>query len=335
MKKYLLIELFKKIRENNIDLTNYEIDKIKVLTDKEIEAVLNSKYFDIAFKMIMDNVFMGLNNDVRCQIINLLNQSKEAAIAECVSHIARSLDVVASGLALELTRIVSKSVGQAQAEYATKITGIPSLLSTDLVLGFVSIISQSVSPFQAKYAWQLCLDKDVLESGLAPELTKIVSQSVGSAQAKFAFDVATNLLVLESGLAPELTKIVSQSVGSAQAGCAYEVATDPFVLHNGLALELTKLVSKSINERQALLACEHIKFSNLNDGVYLVNRVYILTNDLDVSQDGDSINLWNEIKRNTDYAAEIIANVYEDKPDNFDITADSQVRARVKNDKKD
>lgn len=114
MQENKIVKLYKLFEEQEMNLK--EIRQLRTYQDEDIDIILNSKYPRVMTNIVLNCEFKLLNNEIRKEIINLINTSQNEDIATYIYHIVRSRTILSSGLTYELAKIIYDSFS-ASAKY--------------------------------------------------------------------------------------------------------------------------------------------------------------------------------------------------------------------------
>ena len=352
MTKDKLIELVKYLKDMKINVELLS-DKIKYLSNSDIDIILKSRYPEIMIKLLSNDTFKSLDESIKKELVGILKNNANKRNAKYVLDVITNNDVISKRLVVELAKIVNDSNGAEQAKCASEIAVNKYVLESPNALDIVKSISLAVGPYQAKCASSIAKNITVLYCRKALELIQIISNASKDYQAEYALKVALNEnLLLMNENAVELTRIVATSKGIPQAYYASFVSQNPKILKSGKEVKLAKILSKYPSEKIKYLTfpgCHNIAIFNLFDVntviAYLMNILNIqdenvlnsLYNDIIIDinkrklsfEEENSLNnsndFWQIFSNNSEEAMELLEKVV---PSNVELAPDLLIRRK-------
>ena len=197
MTKNKLLELYEKFRLERLN-TSF-INNLKDFSDHEVYLILNSVYTDITIRLMINKNFKVLYEELKDKLINIVNSAKNRTIAEYTALLIENEDVLASGLVLELSKIISRTQETYQALNTLEVATNKLVLSSDILAIHLSqIVSETIGEQKSFNVTQVATSKDVLTIGPAITLTQIVYETSSNCKADLAASVAKNKTLLEA-----------------------------------------------------------------------------------------------------------------------------------------
>lgn len=197
MTKNKLLELYEKFRLERLN-TSF-INNLKDFSDHEVYLILNSVYTDITIRLMINKNFKVLYEELKDKLINIVNSAKNRTIAEYTALLIENEDVLASGLVLELSKVISRTQETYQALNTLSVATNKLVLSSDiLAINLSEIVSKTIGEQKSFNVTQVATSKDVLTIGPAITLTQIVYETSSNCKADLAASVAKNKTLLEA-----------------------------------------------------------------------------------------------------------------------------------------
>lgn len=197
MTKSKLLELYEKFRLERLN-TSF-INNLKDFSDHEVYLILNSVYTDITIRLMINKDFKVLHQGLKDKLINIVNNAKNRTIAEYTALLIENEDVLASGLVLELSKIISRTQETYQALNTLSVATNKMVLSSDILAIHLSqIVSKTIGEQKSFNVTQVATSKDVLTMGPAITLTQIVYETSSNCKSDLAASVAKNKTLLEA-----------------------------------------------------------------------------------------------------------------------------------------
>ena len=198
MTKDKLLKLYEKFQTERLN-TSF-INNMKNFTDHDIYLILISKYTDITIRLIFNNNFQMLHNELKHKLIDIVNNAKNRTIAEYTAMLIENPNVLASGLVYELAKIISETQETYQALNTLSVATDRIVLSSNvLAINLSEIVSKTIGEQKSFNVAQVATNKDVL-LGPAPAitLTQIVSETSSDCKSDLAASIAKNKILQES-----------------------------------------------------------------------------------------------------------------------------------------
>jgi hypothetical protein len=156
MTKQSLLELYELLKSKNINpiLISY----LKNNSNEDINLIKESKYPDIVIRLLINNNFKIVHKELKYKLINIINNSQNKMIADYTSILIEDINVLMSGLVLELATIISNTEEEYQAINTLEVATNATILSTEqLNLKLIKMISKITNPYKSDCATKLLL----------------------------------------------------------------------------------------------------------------------------------------------------------------------------------
>ena len=176
----------------------YIINALKEYTDEEIDNILNSKYIEIILNLILSEAFNLLTKKQRLNIINIINNTKTFEIASSIYYLLWDESAVTSGKIVELSKIISESIGQEQSYFAYISATYSGVLMNENCLEIVKTISKTQKGKIAEILSILAGDTNLSLNENYLELIKLVATSDSEKKADLSTSLAKNKHLLNA-----------------------------------------------------------------------------------------------------------------------------------------